>query len=81
MIGESRPACFKGLAHYDRRNRSLGKSIRNFFGELNHYDNHRNCTGYSRKGGMGVNSSRGKKFGVHIAFWGLFMYIDSLGYI
>ena len=74
MIGESRPACVKGLAHYDRRNRSLGKSIRNFFGELNHYDIHGYCTGYSRKGGMGVTfhySSRGKKIRCTYSILGL----------
>ena len=52
-IGESRLACFKGLAHYDRVGRSLGNSIRNFVGELNHYDSRGHCTGYSRRSGMG----------------------------
>lgn len=78
-VGESRPACFKGLAHYDRRNRPIGKSIRNFFGELNHYDNSGNCTGYSRRGGIGVTlhySSRGKKSGCTYCFLGL-IYIHS----
>ena len=74
MIGESRPACFKGLAHYDRRNRSIGKSIRNFFGELNHYDNTGKCTGYSRRAGLGVTShysNRGKEIGCTYCLLGL----------
>ena len=51
-VGESRPAYFKGLAHYDHRNKSMGTSIRNFIGELNHYDNSGNCTGYRVGNGM-----------------------------
>ena len=65
-VGESRPTCFKGFAHYDRQNRPIGTSIRNFIGELNHYDNSGRCTGYSRRGGIGVTfhyGSRGKKLG------------------
>ena len=52
-IGESHPACFKGLAHYDSVGRSIGNSVRNFVGELNHYDNKGRCTGYSRHSGIG----------------------------
>lgn len=48
-VGESRPTCFKGFAHYDRQNRPIGTSIRNFIGELNHYNNAGNCIGYSRR--------------------------------
>ena len=65
-VGESRPACFKGLAHYDRRNKPIGTSARNFIGELNHYDNSRNCIGYSRRRNWGMivhYSNRGKKIG------------------
>ena len=59
---ESRFACFKGLAHYDRHGRFIGKSIRNFIGELNHYDSRGKCTGYSRRSGYATVthvSSRG----------------------
>lgn len=52
-VGESRPACFKGLAHYDRYGRSTGKSVRNFIGELNHYDCRGRCAGCSRRSGLG----------------------------
>ena len=69
-VGESRPACFKGLAHYDRRNRSIGKSIRNLFGELNHYDNTGKCTGYSRRAGLHY-SNRGKEIGGTYCLLGL----------
>ena len=68
-VGESRPACFKGLAHYNRRGRSTGKSVRNFVGELNHYDCCENYAGYSRKTSFGKVShydSRGKCIGASI---------------
>ena len=48
-VSESRPAAFKGLAHYNHHGRCLGKSIRNFIGELNHYNCSGRCTGYSRQ--------------------------------
>ena len=51
--GESQLVAFKGLAHYDNRGRCLGKSIRNFVGELNHYDCRDRCIGYSRRSGFG----------------------------
>ena len=51
-IGESRPAAYKGLAHYDNCGRTTGKSIRNFVGELNHYDCRNQSTGYSRQSGF-----------------------------
>ena len=73
-VGESRPTCFKGFAHYDRRYKSTGTSVRNFIGELNHYDNSGSCTGYSRRGGVGVTfhySSRGKKIGYTYCFLGV----------
>ena len=52
-VGESRPTCFKGFAHYDRYGRPTGKSVRNFIGELNHYDCNGRCTGYSRRSSFG----------------------------
>ena len=52
IVSESRFGCFKGLAHYDRRGRFIGKSVRNLTGELNHYDYGGNCSGYSRKSGL-----------------------------
>ena len=76
-VGESRPACYKGLAHYDHRCRPTGKSIRNFMGELNHYDKAGGCTGYSRRGGLGTTihySSRGKKIGCTYCFLGIVFY-------
>ena len=51
-IGESRPAYGKGLVHYNRRKKLIGKIVRNFFGEPNHYDLHGRCIGYSRKIGF-----------------------------
>ena len=69
-VGESRPACYKGLAHYDWRGRPTGKSIRNFVGELNHYDCRDNCTGYSRRTGFCQTNhynSRGEYVGLSIS--------------
>ena len=51
-VGESRPACFKGLAHYDHRGRPTGKSIRNLVGDLNHYNCRGDCTGFSKRKGL-----------------------------
>ncbi len=48
-IGESKPAYDKGLVHYNRRGKLIGKMVRSFFGEPNHYDIYGQCTGYSRK--------------------------------
>ena len=47
-VGESRPAWFKGLAHYDCNGKALGKSMRNLIGELIHYDTHGNMIGYCK---------------------------------
>ena len=51
-IGESRPCYDKGLAHYNRRGKQIGKTMRSFFGEPNHYDAQGRCTGYSRSVGI-----------------------------
>lgn len=47
LVGESRPAAFKGFAHYDRNGKLLGKTLRNTFGGLIHYDRYGNLRGYS----------------------------------
>lgn len=52
-IGQSRSACDKGFAHYNRRRRLVSKTIRSFFGEPNHYDPEWRCIGYSRRTGLG----------------------------
>ena len=52
-IGESKPAYGKGLVHYNRRRKLVARTVRNFFGEPNHYDIQGGCAGYSRKGGQG----------------------------
>lgn len=52
QIGESRPACFKGLAHYDCFGHPRGKSSRNYIGEFIHYDQAGRCTGFSRRFGL-----------------------------
>ena len=75
-VGESRYACFKGLAHYDRYGRSTGKSIRNFVGELNHYDCRGRCTGYSRRSGFGEIThfdGRGQIEGITRIIFGLLL--------
>lgn len=51
-IGGSRPAYAKGLVHYNRRGKLIGKMERSFFGEPNHYDLQRHCIGYSRRKGL-----------------------------
>lgn len=82
-VGESRPACFKGLAHYDRYSKSTGKSVRNFVGELNHYDCRGRCTGYSRQSGLGEImhfDARGEIEGkTHIFFGILLIHSKSIG--
>ena len=82
-IGESRPACFKGLAHYDCRDRSTGKSVRNLVGELNHYDCKGRCTGYSRRSGyleITHFDSRGRVKGTTRSVLGvLFVHRETIG--
>lgn len=82
-VGESRPACFKGLAHYDRRGRSTGKSIRNLVGELNHYDCRGRCVGYSRRSGLGGIthfSNRGRVNGTTRSILGvLLVHSETIG--
>ena len=82
-VGESRPAAFKGLAHYDCNGRCLGKSIRNFIGELNHYDCRDRCTGYSRRSGFEKIthfSSRGQINGTTKSILGiLLVHSETIG--
>ena len=80
-VGESRPACFKGLAHYDRRNRPIGTSVRNFIGEPNHYNSAGNCVGYSRRDGLGRidhYDQRGNYLGRSVVLLWLFVIHSSL---
>lgn len=51
-IGESWPCYDKGLIHYNRRKRQIGRTMRSFFGEPNHYDIQGRCVGYSRSAGL-----------------------------
>ena len=75
LVGESRPAVAKGLAHYDQYGRPTGKSVRNLVGELNHYDCRGRCIGYSRKSGLGkLNHFDGR--GQHIGTtWNLLHFV------
>ena len=80
-VGESRLACFKGLVHYDYHGRCLGKSVRNFIGELNHYDCRGRCTGYSRQSGYGEIthfSSRGQITGITNHAFGVIFFHREL---
>jgi len=52
-ILESIPGYSKGLVHYNRRRKPVGKMIRSFLGEPNHYDLQGHCVGYSRPAGRG----------------------------
>ena len=79
LVGESRPAVAKGLAHYDQYGRPTGKSVRNFVGELNHYDCRGRCTGYSRRSGYGEIThfnSRGRINGVTRSILGV-LFVHS----
>ena len=51
-IGESWPCYDNGLLHYNRRGKQIGRTMRSFFGEPNHYDTQGHCTGYSRSVGI-----------------------------
>jgi hypothetical protein len=83
-VGESRPACFKGLAHYDSYGRVTGKSIRNFIGELNHYNCKDRCTGYSRKNAFATTTHfncRGFVDGITYSMFGiLLIHADPVCY-
>lgn len=63
-IGESRPAYDKGLVHYNRRGKMIGKMVRSFFGEPNHYDLQRHCIGYSRRKGLSKIIHYGRDGGI-----------------
>ena len=74
-ILDSRVACFKGFAHYDRRGRSVGKSIRNIVGDLIHYDSQGRCSGYSKRNGIGRIThfnNRGRSIGATRSVLGVF---------
>lgn len=76
-ICDSKLACFRGFAHYDRRGRPAGKSVRNFVGDLIHYDVHGRCSGYSKRNGVGKTAhftSRGRSLGLTRSFLGV-LYI------
>ena len=49
LVGLSRPSYGRGLIHYNSRKRLAVKTIRNTFGEPNHYTPQGKCIGYSRR--------------------------------
>lgn len=82
IVSESRFACFKGLVHYDHHGRFIGKSVRNFIGELIHYDSKGNSAGYSRRNSYATVthfSSRGIIEGKTYNLCGiLFFHVDPI---
>lgn len=43
------PRIHQNLVHYNKHGQPTTKTIRNTFGEPNHYDTRNRCVGYSRK--------------------------------
>ena len=82
-VGESKVACFKGLAHYDSCGRVIGKSLRNIVGDLNHYDYLGNSIGYSRKTGRRVVTRyinpKAKKRITHSFFGLIYIHTETIG--
>ena len=74
-IGESRPAFQKGLVHYGRRRKLIGKMERSFFGEPIYYDPERHCIGFSRDGSFGKMVHYDKNGSVVGYTWNLFHLI------
>lgn len=81
LVAVSKLACFKGFAHYDCHGSFIGKSVRNFIGELNHYDSKGKCAGYSRRSGFATTthfSARGIAEGKTYNLGGmLFIHVDA----
>lgn len=81
LVAVSKLACFKGFAHYDCYGHFIGKSVRNFIGELNHYDSNGKCAGYSRRSGFATTthfSSHGITEGKTYSLCGmLFIHVNA----